>query len=154
MIVVVCQRCSVAARVLGEDREVHTLVGPASEWWPNNFKCVSCEGPAKGVLESSLDHLDDAAMAPLKWRELTAQELFSSQLGMGLPEERGCDFETVKDLLLNKKITQVKGVTVPNTTRTVLEHVIFEDGTRMYFGAGPQGAVVYRIAKPYTPKEP
>lgn len=144
MIVVYCRECLRGARVLGEQDELFPLVGPASEFWPDRFRCVYCDGPAMGALELEVEA---SFLQQLRLAELTAQELFGIQMGLGLPNERGCDFETVRDLFLHKRVERVAGTDVRNSTRCVLSCIYFEDGTRLYLGASPQGAVVYRIAK-------
>ena len=147
MIVVLCNACMTAARVFGEEAELYSLIGEGSQFWPDKFKCVRCEGPAMGVNEAQID----VTLVPaLTWKEYTAQELFSIQMGLGPPEERGCDVETVRSIFKQQRVVQVQGKTVPNTTRTTIDCLIFADGTRLYLGASSHGAVVYRIAKPFT----
>ena len=147
MILVYCTGCYTGVRVLGDEAEIFPLVGHYSEFWPSAFKCVACDGPARGVLELELASED---LARLKLVELTGPELFATQMGLGLPTEQCCDFESVRDLFLRSRVVRVKGVTVPHTTRTAIECLFFEDGTRLYMGSSPQGAIVYRIAKPFV----
>jgi len=150
MILVYCTACFTGARVLGPKEELWPLIGPASEFWPDKFKCVRCDGAAQGALELEVDM---EVMRKLKLVEVTAQELFTAQMGLGLPDEQGCDFTTVRNLFLNKRVVRVKGATVPNTNRSVLECLFFEDGTRLYLGSSPHGAVVYRLAKPFLQED-
>lgn len=151
MIVVYCRHCFTAVRVLGEEDEVSSLVGQRSEFWPDHFKCVRCDGNCEGDLELNIE---PSFLGQLKLMELTAQELFASQMGLGLAAERSCDLETVRGLFLSRKLTRITGKEVRGTTRCILECFYFEDGTRLYIGASPHGAVVYRIAKPFVEKEP
>lgn len=150
MIIVYCEHCFTAVRVMGEEDEISSLVGPRSDFWPDGFECVTCESKCHGALETEVE---PSLLGRMKLLEITAQELFSCQMGLGLPDERGCDFETVRSLFLNKRVTQIKGSSVRNTTRSVIDSIFFEDGSRLYLGAGPQGALVYRIAKPLVEME-
>lgn len=141
MIIFPCTHCGKTYRVMGDEEEVRTLVGPSSSEWPN-FPCASCQANVVAVLEHELD---PAAVVQMQVRDLTPVELFAAQSGMGLPEERSCTPRIVRETLTDKKIVRVVGNQIPGSEKFVLEELHFEDGTRMYFGASGYGAVVYRI---------
>ena len=69
--------------------------------------------------------------------------------GLGLPEERECAAEVVHLLLHSFPIRDAKVRSVPNTGRSVIDSIEFEDGTVMFLGSSVHGALVYRIRKPH-----
>lgn len=142
MILIICIPCSLAIRVIGELEEVYVNVGPKSDFWPDKFQCPVCEGKAKGILEVEADA---TALAQLKVSDLTVQEAFIAFHGMGLPTEKDCSKSRVDDLF-STPIRRVKGM--DRSGRFLLEYIEFWDGTRMYLGACPDGAIVYKISAP------
>lgn len=148
MILVTCPRCLTAVRVMGEPAEVDSLVGKNSEFWSDRYTCVSC-GAARceGLPEGDIDPED---LPKLKIRELSPQEMYAAQMGLGTPDEMQCDAATVRSLLSGKPLKAVHGFTVPNTTRFCLTELETEDGTKLHLGASPHGAVVYRISRPFS----
>jgi hypothetical protein len=98
--------------------------------------------------------VEAAALQRMKLRELTPEEMYSAQMGLGTPDEMQCDAATVRSLLGEQRIKKVSGFDVRGTSRFCLTEIDLEDGTRLYFGASTHGAVVYRIARPisYTQK--
>lgn len=145
-----CMNCYTTVRVIDDPTQVATLVGANSDFWPDKYTCVACGKPCEALFESEAE---PSALEKMKVRDLTAAELFAALNGLGTPDEMQCDGATVRELL-SRPIKDVRGRTLPNTTRFVIDHIELEDGTRMYFGAGSAGACVYRITRPvsYTQK--
>jgi hypothetical protein len=86
----------------------------------------------------------------MKMRELTPDEMFAAQLGLGTPDEMLCDLATVREVFSTKKVKRAVGQTVSGTSRTCLHLLEFEDGSRMFFGSSSHGAIVYRISRPFS----
>jgi len=154
MLLVSCHHCLTIVRVmpdLNAQDDLISLVGEGSEFWPDKYKCISCDQPCVGMDEAAVDN---ATLMKMKVRDLKPREFFAALHGLGTPDEMVCDLPTVRELLIEKKIKQVRGYTVRGTTRTCLHELELEDGTRLYFGSSPQGALVFRIARPisYTQK--
>ncbi len=141
MILVTCTACRLALRVLGDVEEISLLVGERSDFWPSKYTCPRCEGPAKGQPE---DALLPSELLPFELRDLSAQELFAALNGLGLPDEQACSAEVVGTLLRETPIRRVRIRDVPGSPRSILEQLELWDGTRLYFGASPAGAIVYR----------
>ena len=150
MLLVPCMHCFTAVRVMGEPQEV-ALVGEGSEFWPDKYVCVQCERPCEGIYEGDAEQ---SALEKMKLRELTAQEFYAALNGLGTPDEMHCDTVTVRELFSSKTVRRVHSKDVRGTTRSVIESIEFDDGTRLYLAAAPLGAVVYRITRPisYTQK--
>jgi hypothetical protein len=150
MIIIPCLNCYTAVRVMGEPDVVHSLVGNQSEFWPSKFTCISCGNSCEGMLESEVEA---AVLFKMKVRELTAEEMYAAQHGLGTPDEMVCNGSMVRELF-SKSVKKVHGYDITGTTRYCIDHLEFEDGTKLYLGASPSGAIVYRIARPisYTQK--
>lgn len=144
MITIVCNKCATAVRTVGEHEEVDVLLGEKSEWYPDKYPCPSCSGMA-----SMVDAIEPAALKALDLYDLTPQEAYSAFNGLGLPKERECGPMAVREAF-KSPVKEIKCELIKGTNRTLLKHIIFEDGTRVYFGSSPYGATVYRIAKPRT----
>ena len=141
-----CPDCYLAVRVIDDalDGSLTSLVGPGSQPWGQQHVCPHCDGQRmQGVLETELDQ---DLRKKLKVRDLEPSECYVLLSGGGMPEDKDASPLAVSDALLNSRVVSVDCYQLPNTTRTVVTRLVFDNGTRMYFGAGPQGAVVYRLA--------
>lgn len=146
MIVIACSKCSHALRVNGEVRDVDSLVGQGSEYWPDKYICYNCGGNASGFLTPEVSPL---AMQALVITDVNSDEAFAALNGLGIPSERTCCEEVILPYFEAVGI-QVKGKQLRGQTRYILEELTFPDGTRMQIGPSPQGAVVYRLVKPHS----
>lgn len=146
MIFIACDSCCSALRVTGDVSEVDQLVGQRSEYWPDKYKCYSCGADAVGFLTPEVSAL---AMAKLHVVDVTAQEAFAALNGLGVPSERTCCEEVIRPLFEAQGLT-VRGRTFRGQPRMCLDEIVFPDGTRLFLGASPQGAVIYRITKPHS----
>jgi hypothetical protein len=144
MLLIVCMNCHTAVRVMGNEQELNVLVGKDSEYWPDKYTCVTCDQPCEGMAEHEADQ---QALLQMKVRDLTPQEFYAALNGLGTPDEMRCDGATVREIFQTKKVVKVQGADLLGTTRFVLHELVFEDGTMMSFGAGPRGAVVFRIKR-------
>jgi hypothetical protein len=158
MIVIVCLPCSSAIRVMPGNvanassvQDLDALVGRRSDFWPDQFPCPSCGKPSTGMLEREADARVLGLMA---LRDLTPQEAFAAFNGLGFPDERKCSLEEVQALLREQPVRRVSGTDVVGAARTIIDFLELWDGTKVYFGAGAEGAVIYRITRPvsYTQK--
>lgn len=146
MILIACTTCRKALRVSGDLGEMEPLVGQGSEYWPDKYPCFHCEGTAAGFLAPEISA---AAMASLAITDVTVQEAFAALNGLGVPEERTCCAEVVEPLF-EKQGIKVHGRQPRGTTRYLVAELEFPDGSRMFFGTSPQGALIYRITKKHS----
>jgi hypothetical protein len=152
MILIICTKCIFALRVmparLGQVesvQELETLVGTKSEFWPNKYLCTQCGARAEGALEDQVVqwiHLDI--------HDVTPHEAFAAMHGMGLPEEQQCSIERLNTLLREVPIRHVHGKDIRGANYSLVETIELWDGTRVHFGSGADGAVVYRITPPIS----
>lgn len=145
MILIACKDCGIAVRTAGEHAELTHLLGEANEdWYPGNYPCPTsgCKGKA-----SFMEGIEPAAMKMLDIHDLTPQEAFAAFNGLGLPAERDCGPEAVKNALLGNKVVAVGVSLIRGSHRSVLYSITMEDGTIVYLGSSPFGATVYRMAK-------
>jgi hypothetical protein len=147
MILVICQPCSLCMRIMGSSEQITHLVGEQSDYWPNKFPCPRCEKPCAGYLELSVD---PRTLNQVELVELNAEEAFAAFNGLGFPKEGDCRTEVLEALLREQPVRKIAGRDVFGTTRCLVEYIELWDGTRLYFGAGSEGAVVYRIVKPQS----
>lgn len=145
MITVACIKCHLALRTTGEFSEVDFLVGKRSEWYPNRYPCPrsGCDGKM-----AFADMIDSEVYDMLEVHDLTPQECFQAFNGLGLPTERSCTPDDLLSVLVGKKVSELDVCQVNNDRRSIVYSLVVEDGTRIYFGSSPQGAIVYRIAPP------
>lgn len=147
MIVVACSGCALALRVIGDPAEIHPLVGEQSEFWPNRYPCPRCGALAQGNVESALSASD---LAHFKLVDLGPAELFAALNGLGLPNEKACSLAEIAALFKETPVRRVAGADIPGAERCVIHYFELWDGTRIYLGAAPEGAVVYRNVPPQS----
>jgi hypothetical protein len=152
MIVVPCLPCGLVVRVMPQRvsdtesvMEVDQLVGTTSEFWPDQFPCPICSKRCTGLLENQADA---QALQVLELHDLTPQEAFAAFNGLGFPAEQQCDLEAVQSLLREQPVRSVIGKTVAGAKRVLVDALELWDGSRVYFGASSDGAVVYRVSRP------
>lgn len=158
MIVVACLPCARAVRVMpafagdpGSAQQLDQLVGRRSDFWPDKFPCPWCGKWATGMLEHEAD---TRVLQVMSLQDLTPDEAFAAFNGLGFPDEQRCSLESVQALLLESPVRKVLGKSVSGMERTIIDALELWDGSKVYFGAGAEGAVVYRITRPvsYTAK--
>jgi hypothetical protein len=140
---ILCPKCSFGIKVDGDPEEIENLLGERTDLY-GHHQCPLC-----WALCEKAPFADNAVLGAKHMRTLTPYEAHLLFEGLGFPEERDCVAETVTDELLRKRIKAVKAKTVPNTTRAVVEQVVLEDDTTLFFSGSAQGALVYRIRKPH-----
>jgi hypothetical protein len=145
MILVTCEKCSLCIRIMGSAQEIDYLVGEHSDFWPDKFPCPQCEKPALGIFELEMN---PNALGLFRVVDLNPQEAFAAFNGFGLPHELFCSAASLNSLLREQPIKRVAARDIPGTTRCRVDFFELWDGTLVYFGAGGEGAVVYRIVRP------
>ena len=145
MITIVCMKCGTGIRTMGEPGELHSLF-TGTPWHPNNYPCPSavCTGQAQLV-----EAIDALSLSTLNIRDLELQEAYAAFNGLGFPEERDCG-KTAVELAFKQSVKKVRVRQLRGQNRSVIDCIIFDDGTRMYVASATEGAVVYRIAKPHS----
>lgn len=138
--IVFCDQCFTAVRV--DDHG--GLTGVDSEYWPDKYTCCVCDGHARGMLE---EEIPSYLLQKMHVRDMTDTELYAALNGMGPPEDMCCKALSVKELLLQHKVVDVKGFEPSGTERFIIDHLVLDNGDRIYLGASPLGAVVYRISR-------
>lgn len=153
MIVVICLECALGIRVmpnLGDRRsvtELDHLVGRNSPFFPDKYPCPRCSVESRCFMEHEVD---PRVLCTLTLHDLTAAEAYSAFMGLGFPDEQRCSLETVQGLLLEKPVRKVHGKNVEGIERAIIDHLELWDGTKIYFGAGADGAAIYRITRPVS----
>lgn len=139
-----CPTCGVVVRVVGDAGAIDMLVGERSGFWPNGYVCPVCERVAVGV------PTDRETPEMLSGRpgetlfELTPEEAFALHSGLGLPNERKCTVDNVATTL-KEGVVRWGLATDLSSRRVYLEWLETAGGTRLYLGAGPMGAIVFRV---------
>ena len=147
MILIICPQCAFAARVIGDDDEVDQLVGEGSDFWPDHFPCPRCGARARGVAELDVSVVE---LDHLRLRDLNPQEALAAFSGLGLPDEQLCTKALLETLLREQPIRRVGAQDIEGSKRCYLHHLELWDGTKIYFGAGSGGAIVYRVTNPLS----
>ena len=146
MITIVCTHCKHALHATGEVSEVNQLVGQQSDFWPDKYRCWECDRYMEGFLTPEVS---SAVANELTIIEVTAQEAFAALNGLGLPQERVVDPDTVLELFETVGL-KVKGKSYRGQHRYFIDEIVFPNGVKLHLGASPQGAAVYRIVKPHS----
>lgn len=146
MIAIVCTSCKHCIHVIGEMSEVDLLVGQRSDFWPDKYKCWACGKYMEGFLAPEISY---AVLNELFIYELSPNETFAALMGLGLPEERAVDADTILELF-EKVGLKVKGKAYRGQSRYFIDEIEFPNGMKLHLGASPQGAAVYRITKPHS----
>lgn len=145
MILILCPKCRCALRVTGDVAEMHALVGPGSEFWPDKFACFKCEGPAQGFLESEIE-----LKAAVEIKDVSPGEAYAAIHGLGVMQERDISTEIVRELLSTHPVRRVVCKDIIGAARVMVETIELWDGTRLHFGASNEGAVIYRVTQPHS----
>lgn len=140
----VCQQCMTAIRVVGDMTEADYVLTPFvtshSMCWTD-----TCPGPAQVVHQ-----LPAELSAQLETRELSVGETWVALNGFGMPEEQECSPAAVKAAFTESPVRNVAVHPVRGSHRSQIEFIELENGTKIHFGSGPVGALVYRISKPHS----
>lgn len=149
MITIVCKKCGVAIRTSGDPEQIENLFGDKSQWYPDKFPCPNafCGGYGEFI-----NAIEPEALKCLAIHNLTPEEAFAAFSGLGIPEERECGPAAVEKAF-TKSVKKINSKLVPGSNRSIIYWIEFEDNTRIFFGASPYGAIVYRIAQREQLKE-
>lgn len=146
MILIVCQKCKCGLRISpGEEEEAETLFGRSSDFFPDRYPCFRC-----GEFCSLVPAAQPAALTVLEIHDVSPAEAFAAFHGLGVPSEHECSPSALRDAFRNSPVKSLVSRPVRNSTRTVLEAILLEDGTKIYLGSSAEGAVVYRISKGHS----
>jgi hypothetical protein len=146
MILVICPKCALALRVIGDAEEVQSLVGEGSEFWPDHYVCPRCGAAAVTCMENEVA----SGLDRVHLRDLTPPEALAALHGLGLPNEQVCTKELLEALLREQPVRRIAARDIEGSHRCYLHHIELWDGTKIYLGAGSGGAIVYRIASPFS----
>jgi len=148
-----CSRCGTVVRVVGDARQITMLVGMDSDFWPNGYVCPVCNGAAVGVETGQETPEMLSGQVGDTLLELSPEEAFALYMGLGTPKERACTLATVAQVL-HEGVVDWQLEEDTQTGRIYIAWMETAQGTRLYLGAGPHGAVVYRVRpkQSYTEK--
>lgn len=144
--ITVCLRCQLAIRVIETGPQTDMLIGEQSDFWPMRYPCPQCGRNTKCEQDNDVSA---ERRKGLRLIDLTPKEAFIAYSGVGLPTERVFGAEELETKLKETPIKAVVGNPVDqSSSRYVIDHLELWDGTKVYFGASPLGAVIYRVAPP------
>lgn len=144
MITIVWLWDKLAIRTVGDPDEMDHLFGEKSEWYPDKYPHPD---PDVKELGQYMMVIQPEALRELDVRDLTPHEAFLAMSGLGLPEERDCG-PTAVTQAFEHAVKSVKCRLIKGTHRSVLDSIVFEDGSELFLASAVEGAVVYRISKP------
>lgn len=151
MIVIACTPCAFAMRVMPDSvtsvrsvQELDQLIGKRSDFWPDKYPCPKCGQMATGFGEREVD---GRVLQLMELKDVTPQEAFAALHGLGFPDEQKCSLAFVQQLLREQPVRRVIGTDVVGQERTIVDALELWDGTKVYFGSAPEGAVIYRITR-------
>ena len=147
----VCPNADFAVQAVGDLDEIHKLLsGPTSSH--AETKCPECGTPIWRA--SAIDQEVQLRVREV-FRTLTPHEVYLALEGLGFPEERVCTAEAASELFRTQRVTKTHIIDILGTGRSVVDHIVFEDGTTLFLSGSAWGAIIYRIRKPrpYANKE-
>ena len=139
-----CSKCGTVVRVIGDAVEIDHLVGELSSFWPDGYVCPKCGGGAVGVSVAKQTPEMLMGRPGESLFELPATDAFALHSGLGLPEERKCCMQSIERVLLEGVVRWGLEQDSRND-RAYIKWLETNLGTRLYLGAGPNGAIVFRI---------
>ena len=137
-----CSACGTVVRVLGDSQQVELLVGSRSQFWPDRYVCPKCDGAAVGCEQPTAEMLSGVPGETLF--ELSAEEALALHMGLGVPSERRVSVELLDETLREHVVQWGLGIDV-SSGRVYINWLETKAGTRVFLGAGPCGAVAYRV---------
>jgi len=142
--ITLCPQCATVVRVVGDPTQIDSLVGCDSQFWPSGYFCPNCGGGAVGVTGDRVSPEMLMGRPGEQLFELTPEEAFALHMGLGMPQERTCT-ERSLDEALKEGVTSWGLETDQMSGRVYIKWIGTSKGTRLCLGAGPCGAVVFRI---------
>jgi hypothetical protein len=140
VIVFPCTACGLGVRLLEGIEDLESLNSGA-------YACAGCGGKVSPILEMEIS---PAAMQALNIRDLTKEEFFAAEAGLGLPEEKVVSLARLNQLLRETPVRSIKGRDVAGESRTIVDELELWDGTRVFLASSMYGATVYRIRPPQS----
>ncbi len=137
MITAVCTDCAFGIRTLGDAREEELFVADGCE---GLLHCPTCR-KAMEVHTS----ISGAALSVMDVRDLTVEEAYKAMNGLGLPEDQECSPTAIR-VAMQSPIAKLNIRPIRGTTRSIIESIELVSGAKVYLGASPHGAIVYRIS--------
>jgi len=145
MLLVICASCRAALRISGGEFEDTRLVSEGSEFWPDKYPCPFCDRAATAYRPSDIS---PDALRLMTVYELGPVEAYAAFQGLGMPHERELSPDLLDSLLREKPVRRVVSAPVPGSRHLLIDHLELWDGTKVFFGAGAVGAVVFRVRSP------
>lgn len=144
--IIACISCGTAIQIIGDLESIDALVGAKTEFASAGYPCFRCGEKAQAMLTQQVD---PEALRSLDVYTLSPEEALAALCGLGIPEERGCYEEVVRSLFEAVGV-KIGGRQLRSSSRFFLDWLELPSGHRIYLGAGPSGALVYRITKPHS----
>lgn len=116
-----------------------------SDFWPDRYPCPRCDKTMRGLAESTVN---PQVLKVIELRDLTPQEAFAAFSGLGFPDEHICTVEVLLELFKEQPVRKLHGVNVRGSNCSVIEYIELWDGSKVFLGSSPEGAVVYRVSRP------
>ena len=143
MIYIVWPKSRLVIRVTGRDDRIAELAGDESHWYPDQYP-----NPVRDQYElgSVAEAADASALGNVELKELSAEEAFVALSGLGFPEERDCRPCAVRQQFASA-VRRIEAEPLPGTNRTLIRSIVFDEGSELFLGAAPEGAIAYRLSK-------
>lgn len=137
-----CQACDRIGSIVGEMAQTRNVVGEDSKYYPDHYRCGSCQAPGA--------HAVELTNTPTNGYFLSVEEFLAVQYNLGVPSEHLATVPILTELLTNAQIAKISAEPIANTNQCVLNSITLVDGTVLYLSASSHGATVYRIKKPFS----
>ena len=129
--------CGFGCRVAKVDEDLHLL--------NLRMRCPGCG-------QAGLEILDDSDLEKYGRLEIiTAKSLFDASMGHGLPDQRSCSPDALKEIMLYGAITELDLQTSSaNPHRSMISSMkVSKEGVeyQVYFATSTQGATVYKAVE-------
>ena len=133
-----CKSCRRVYEVGGSEEEIKNLLLEKT-----SYPCITplCRGRLNRPSKEDLRELSKGYIP----EEIPLKSFFRAVMGFGMTNGAPAAVASVKELLLSKKIVGVMADPVGNPERTILNELVFEDGTRLHFGLSSLGACCYYV---------
>ena len=137
--------CGAVVRVSGQLQDVARVLGPGSSFYPNRYSCPRCQKNQAVYVEKPGPEMLMGELGVYLF-ELPLDDALRLHMGLGLPDECHVD-EAAVAAALQSGVAGWELETDDQSGRPYVKTLQVSDGRTLYFGAGPLGAVIYRIAR-------
>src|SRR6185436_8776833 len=127
-----CSKCERSFFVKNKDPNLHLL--KKSMRCPNYIRCNG------HIIRKSWNNAGEIR----NWKWVSAIELYQASAGIGLESERNCSPDTIRELLLGRRIVSTEILEAGDPKKSILLSITLDNGKAIHLASSTKGAIVYK----------